>query len=95
MYGVKDIYKSWGFETGSALMFNSHYPKYPKSCRLMTKYSSKTACGLEEAGWNTEKVKLTRHIQPKNLNTSSGEKASFPRQSHRHFCDKEKTPHRN
>ena len=76
-------------------MFNSHYPKYPKSCRLMTKYSSKTACGLEEAGWNTEKVKLTRHIQPKNLNTSSGEKASFPRQSHRHFCDKEKTPHRN
>ena len=69
MYGVKDIYNSWGFERDSALMFNSRYHKYPKSYRLMTKYSSKIACGLEEGGWNREKVQLTRHIQPQNLNT--------------------------
>ena len=30
MYGVKDIYNSWGSERESALMFNSRYPKYPQ-----------------------------------------------------------------
>ena len=69
-------------------MFNSNHHKYP----IDQWPNIPVQLNVDwEGGRNREEAQLTKHTQPQNLNTSSGEKASFPQQSHRHFFDKVKT----